>query len=252
MHGNWVKARDLIVDKRVPALDVAEAVPALEDAFVEKGEAAWASGNTAKWQKESIFGLTNRYIGMAGPGPDAYADALREFPLILLDDDGQELADFILVSPTKVVLLHAKALGSDGSDRSASVTAIQEVGRQVAASLGFFITSSPQIDDDRWQRGYTANKTTIPVPHGHSIRIFKNADRIKDDEIAGVVRAALRDRRIDKEVWLVAGRLLDIELARKRALEGTISNRTRQLMMYIDGLTTVCGRANARLRIFAH
>lgn len=40
-------------------------------------------------------------------------------------------------------------------------------------------------------------------------------------------RAALRDRRIDKEVWLVAGRLLDIEAARKRVLAGTISNRTR-------------------------
>ena len=151
-----------------------------------------------------------------------------------------------------MVLLHAKALGSHGSDSSASVTAIQEVGRQVAASLGFFITSSPQIDDDRWQRGYTANKTTIPVPPGHGIRVFRNAERVKDDEIAGVVRAALRDRRIDKEVWLVAGRLLDIEVARKRALEGTISNRTRQLIVYIDGLTTVCGRANARLRIFAH
>ena len=252
MHGNWVKTRDLVVDRRVPALDVAEAIPALKDAFVEKGEAMWASGDTAKWQKESIFGLTSRYIGMAGSGPDPYADALRGFPLILLDDDGQELADFILVSPTKVVLLHAKALGSDGSDGSASVTAIQEAGRQVAASLGFFITSSPQIGDDRWQRGYTANTTTIPVPPGHSIRIFRNVDRIKDNEIAGVVRAALRDRRIDKEVWLVAGRLLDIELARQRALAGTISNRTRQLIMYIDGLTTVCGRANARLRIFAH
>ncbi|MER9924433.1 DEAD/DEAH box helicase family protein [Mesorhizobium sp. M0048] len=252
MHGNWVKARDLVIDNRVPALDVAEAIPALEKTFVEKGEIAWAVGDTAKWEKESIFGLTSRYIGLAGPGPDAYADALREFPLILLDDDGQELADFILVSKTKVVLLHAKALGKDGSDNKASVTAIQEVGRQVAASLGFFITSSPQIEDDRWQRGYTANSTAIPVPKGGNIRIFKNADGIAENKIAPTVRAALRDRRINKEVWLVAGRLLDVERARNLALASTLSNRTRQLIMYIDSLTTVCSRANARLRIFAH
>ena len=252
MHGNWVKARDLVLDNRVPALDVAEAIPALEKTFVEKGEAAWAAGDTVKWEKESIFGLTSRYIGLTGPGPDAYADALREFPLILLDDDGQELADFILVSKTKVVLLHAKALGRDGTDNKASVTAIQEVGRQVAASLGFFITSSPQIEDNRWQRSYTANRMAIPLPIGGSIRIFKNADRIADDKIAPTVRAALRDRRINKEVWLVAGRLLDVERARKLALASTLSNRTRQLIMYVDSLTTVCSRANARLRIFAH
>jgi hypothetical protein len=51
--------------------------------------------------------------------------------------------------------------------------------------------------------------------------------------------------------WLVAGRLLDVELARRRALGADLNNRTRQLLMYIDSLTTSCGRANARLRIFA-
>lgn len=252
MHGKWAKAREIVSDRRVPALDVAVAVPALRDTFVEKGEAAWANGNVSKWQKESIFGLTAKYIGLTGPAPDDYAKALREFPLILLDDDGQEMADFILVSDSKVVLLHAKALGKDDGDESASVTAIQEVGRQVAASLGFFLTSSPQIENDRWQRAYTANKTTIPAPASGSIRIFRNTGGVAPADVADTVRAALRDRRIAKEVWLVAGRLLNIETARKRALANTLTNRTRQLLMYIDGLSTTCGRANARLRIFAH
>jgi hypothetical protein len=252
MHGKWVKAREIVSEGRVPALDSATAVPALTDTFVEKGEAAWAAGDEAKWQKESIFGLTRKYIDLTGAPPDAYAEALQEFPLILLDDDGQELADFILVSDKKVVLLHAKAVGKDEGDESASVTAIQEVGRQVAASLGFFLTSSPQIEDDRWQRDYTANKTKIPLPASGNIRVFRNSDGIADADLAERVRSALRDRRIAKEVWLVAGRLLNIKVAEERALASTLSNRTRQLIMYIDGLTTTCGRANARLRIFAH
>src|SRR5690606_3472457 len=107
MHGKWAKAREIVLDGRVPALDVAVAVPALSDAFVEKGEYAWANGDFTKWHKESIFGLTAKYIGLTGPAPDAYAEALQEFPLVLLDDDGQEMADFILVSDSKVVLLHA-------------------------------------------------------------------------------------------------------------------------------------------------
>ncbi len=252
MHGRWVKARDLVVDGRVPALDGAEIVPALADTFVEKGEVAWAAGDMALWQSTSIFGLTARYLNPATPGTDAYAQALQEFPLILLDDDGQEMADFILVSDHKVVLLHAKAIGSDKVGNGASVTAIQEVGRQVAASLGFFLTSSPQIDDDRWSRPYVANSTTIPAPLMGSIRIFRNLNGVANGDIASVVRAALRDRRINKEVWLVAGRLLDIDVARTRALSADLNNRTRQLLMYIDSLTTTCGRANARLRIFAH
>ena len=251
MHGKWVKARDLVVDNRVPALDVAEVVPALRDTYLEKGEAAWVANDVPTWERTSIFGLTSRYLNPATPGTDAYSVALQEFPLVLLDDDGQEMADFILVSDQKVVLLHAKALGSDEGGHSASVTAVQEVGRQVAASLGFFLTSSPQIADDRWSRPYVANKTSIPSPAAGSIRIFRNRDAVLEAGISEKVRAALRDRRINKEVWLVAGRLLDVELARRRALGADLNNRTRQLLMYIDSLTTSCGRANARLRIFA-
>ncbi len=233
-------------------LDVAEVVPALGDTYFEKGEAAWAANDMPTWEKTSIFGLTSRYLNPATPGTDAYAHGLREFPLVLLDDDGQEMADFILVSDQKIVLLHAKAIGSDKVGNGASVTAIQEVGRQVAASLGFFLTSSPQIDDDRWLRPYVANKTAIPTPLTGSIRVFRNLDAVPEADIAEKVRMALRDRRINKEVWLVAGRLLDIEVARDRALNAELNNRTRQLLMYIDSLTTTCGRANARLRIFAN
>jgi superfamily II DNA or RNA helicase len=252
MHGKWVKARDLVVDGRVPALDGAEIVPALKNTFIEKGEEAWAAGNMAKWQTTSIFGLTKRYLDAVAPGTDGYAAALHEFPLVLLDDDGQEMADFILVSEDKVALLHAKAIGSDKGGNGAGVTDIQEVGRQVAASLGFFLTSSPQIADDRWLRPYVANTTSVPPFGAEPVRVFRNRDNIAANAIAAKVRAALRDRRINKEVWLVAGRLIDIEVARTRALKGDLSNRTRQLLMYIDSLTTACGRANARLRIFAH
>ena len=162
MHGKWVKARDLVVDGRVPALDGSEVVAALRDTFLEKGEEAWAAGNITAWQTTSIFGLTKRYLDADTPTTDAYASALHEFPLVLLDDDGQEMADFILLSDDKVVLLHAKAIGSDKGGNGAGVTDIQEVGRQVAASLGFFLTSSPQIADDRWSRPYVANTTSIP------------------------------------------------------------------------------------------
>ena len=102
------------------------------------------------------------------------------------------MADFVLVSERSVVFLHAKAIGSDEPGNRASVTALQEVGRQVAASLGFFLTSSPQIDDDRWLRPYIANKTAIPSPATGSIRVFRNLNAVPESNIANKVRMALR------------------------------------------------------------
>ncbi|ANP89324.1 hypothetical protein [Rhizobium leguminosarum] len=64
----------------------------------------------------------------------------------------------------------------------------------------------------------TMRTDTVTAP----LRIFRNQQNIPADGIAANVRAALRDRRINKEVWLVAGRLIDIDVARDRALKGDL------------------------------
>lgn len=80
--------------------------------------------------------------------------------------------------------------------------------------------------------------------------MLRDQNSVVPADLAGVERSALRDGCINTEVWLVARRLLDIDLARTSALNPVINNRTRQLLMHIDILTTICGRANGRLRIY--
>jgi hypothetical protein len=66
------------------------------------------------------------------------------------------------------------------------------------------------------------------------------------------VRSALRNPSFQREVWIVAGRLIEIETTRDRARKKMLSNRDRQLLMFLESLSTACGRAGARLRIFGH
>ncbi|WP_296166659.1 DEAD/DEAH box helicase family protein [uncultured Brevundimonas sp.] len=243
MHGEWVKARDLVVDGVVMPLANAKSVPALKKTTVEKGEADWLK-KPAAWKASSIFGLTKHYLDRAPvAGADAYEEALVEFPLVLLDDDGSELCDFVLVSDTKVVLLHAKA-SAKGSKKS--VTALQEVGRQAVASLAFYSTPALSIDPDRWERSYTANKTKMT---GVS-RIFRNNAGIANADLSAHVRRAFVDPSRSREVWIVLGNLIDLAEVETAARSSPITYRVRQLLMFIDSLSTSCGRANAVLRIF--
>jgi len=245
MHGEWVKARDLVVDGVVMPLANAISVPALKKTIVEKGEADWLK-KPAAWKASSIFGLTKHYLDRTPEaGADAFEQALAEFPLVLLDDDGSEMCDFVLVSDAKVVLLHAKAAGSEkGSKRS--VTALQEVGRQAVASLAFYSTPALSIEPDRWERSYTANKTKMT---GVS-RIFRNNAGIAKADLSAHVRRALVDSSRSREVWIVLGNLIDLADVETAALSSPITYRVRQLLMFIDSLSTSCGRANAVLRIF--
>ncbi len=245
MHGEWVTARDLVVGGRVMPLINAVSVPALQKTIVEKGETDWLN-EAPSWKTGSIFGLTKQYLDRSpGDGADAYELALAEFPLVLLDDDGSEMCDFVLVSDTKVVLVHAKAAGSKKRSIK-SVTALQEVGRQAVASLAFYSNQALSIEPNRWTRSYTANKTPMP---GIS-RIFRNSAGIAEEDISNHVRQAFVDPSRSREVWIVLGNLIDLGNVERNALSSPIAYRVRQLLMFIDSLSTACGRANALLKIF--
>jgi hypothetical protein len=264
MNGEWVKTRDVVVGGQVYPLLCAVDVPSLKTAVTEKGEMKWADFRSlpasaarnaleAEWRQESVFGQTIELLSRPGPHSDDYGKALEEFPLVILDDDGSEIADFICVSDTKLVMLHAKA----NKDQSyAAVSKLQEVGRQANASLAFCSTAArvDGLKPDRWDRPYTANKTPMP---GFD-RVIRNADGLTKSEIDSAVRRAMLSPAVSREIWIVIGRLMDLPGLRALALAaakpgGTpLSTTQRQLLMYIDTLTTACGRANARLRIFSN
>jgi hypothetical protein len=123
------------------------------------------------------------------------------------------------------------------------------VGRQALASLAFCSTTSlpPKIAEKRWESEVQANAVKLK---GRK-RVFKNSAGLDIKQIEAAVAEAVTNRSWSREIWIVAARLIDLNYLAESVKRG-MTNRNWQLLMYIDGLATACGRGNARLRMFCH
>ncbi len=246
MQGEFHQSGDFVTtDGIVIPLEDTYAVPLLRETVSEKGEGFF--DDEVCWQARSVFGAFNRAC-RGGDTTDfgKLWEHLQHHHLVVLDDGGDEIADFIAVGDRRITLVHAKASKSIHHE---SITELQVVGRQVSASLAFCSSRArvESIADDRFDRKYIANDRTLDLS-----RVFRNSNNISDGMIARHIRLAMMNPAYQKEVWIVAGRLIDLEGVRKRAVARKLSNRQRQLLMFIESLRTTCGRANAKLRIFGH
>jgi hypothetical protein len=239
-------------DGTIGQLQNAVAVPILANIMTEKGEDLYGKDRSA-WMRESVFGLFKEMADhdVGRPVPPEWGDlgrATTRFDLIVCDDDGQEVGDFLAIDSSNrtAAIIHAKA----SSDlHKESVTALEVVGRQALASLAFCSTTSlpPKIAEKRWESEVQANKIKLTGLK----RVFKNLARLDIKQIETAVQEAVTNRSWSREIWIVAARLMDLNYL-AASVKGGMTNRNWQLLMYIDGLATACGRGNARLRIFCH
>ncbi|WP_315764245.1 DEAD/DEAH box helicase [Bradyrhizobium sp. SZCCHNR2009] len=253
-NGNFYEPQGfgLRPDGTIAQLQIATAVPVLANIATEKGENLYFPDRT-KWLRESQFGL---FKAMADhdpntPTPGEWGElgkATIRFDLIVCDDDGQEVGDFLAIDTNNRVaaIIHAKASSEPHVE---SITALEVVGRQALASLAFCSTTAlpPKIADKRWDGEVRANTLKLTGLR----RVFKNSSKLDIRQIELAVGEAMTNRSWSREIWIVAARLMDLEYLTRSVQKG-MSNRNWQLLMYVDSLATACGRGNARLRIFCH
>jgi len=236
-------------DNSVPLLDRVYRIPALDHMVSEKGENFF--GSRTVWKRESVFGLIKAICDASSPGEIAGGDRLftdlKTFDTIVCDDDGEEIGDFLAMDRAnkKVVLIHAK-VGKSGSGMS--VGALQEVGRQVLASLAFCsgVAREAKIKPGRWGTKVNANGTLLNLS-----RLFRNEPRAKVRQIESDVASALADRSWNREIWIVCGKLMSREKV-ERSIRASDANRTQQFLMFLESLITGCARANSTLRIYCN
>ena len=216
MYGDFLKAHDILgSDGSVLALESAQGVAPLRETETEKGETLF-DADPAAWAATSVFGLTKTYCERGGQGGDnVYEQALRDFDLVLLDDDSTEVGDFIAVGDRRLAIIHAKA-HRDLSE--GAVTKLEAVGRQAVASLAFCATAAQVqgIADDRWLRPTIFNGRNVNLS-----RVFRNARGLADGEIAPFVRAALTNPSFNREVWVVAGTCWTSKVFERAPRQGT-------------------------------
>jgi len=226
---------------RVPAgrfdlLRILESVPTLAGISSEKGAANSATG--AGWAQGSLFHLIDRL----GAGT-AMSGWLRDVDLLVCDDMGTEIADFIALDAAhaRVVALHAKAFPQP---RNVSASALHEISQQAVKNLAFFqpyVTTAPK-NLNSWNYSWNG-------PQG------KVSERIRRGGGTGTtawerIRAALRDPHYSREVWLVLGQGLS-----KAALDTARSQRRPppeaiQLLYSLQATWSSVSALGCRLRVF--
>ena len=254
-EGSFYKPRIrwVLEDGSKPILGHIFGSPSLGPVDSEKGENYFAP-NRQVWHRQSIFGVFSACCdglrAAAGIAEDDLTKAIEDIPIWLCDDDGQEVADFIGLDPSrkKFVLVHAK-VGSQGPrGRGFNVGGLQVVGRQALASLGFISLGrpSPVWTPERWRDDVQANAATLTGRN----RMFRYPPNMSVDDLNDALHSACRNSSYDKEIWIVGA-----QMARRETLEDGLDqnphqNRLRQFLMHWDAMQTACARANARLKFF--
>jgi hypothetical protein len=240
-------------DGSTPILDDVHTVKMLAEAKSEKGEGFFS--NPTRWRAESIFGAVDGICRTANrtalrAGWQELGLRLGAYPLVVCDDDAKEIADFIALDPEekRIAFVHAKA-NKEGTG-TYNVDSLQAVGRQATASLAFLARYAPVGNwrADRWPTDVRANKVFLTGRN----RIFKNTGALSAQQISDALAAACGNPTYDREVWIVAGNMVDRSAVADHILGDTMDNRLRQFLMHWDGLRTACARAGVRLLLFCH
>lgn len=237
-------------DGSIPLLDRVVRVEALDAITTEKGEKLYSRSRPA-WRRESIFGLIHSMCSADTSLGTEWAPLYKElqsFDTIVCDDDGKEIGDFLAISERtkRVALIHAKAAKKPSK---MSVQALQEVGRQALASLAFCsaVATEAKIAPGRWGTPVNANGTILT----RLSRVFRNESESTVPRLEELASRALANRSWNREIWIVAGRLMERSSVEK-AIRSSDSNQARQYLMYLESLITSCARANSNLRIFCN
>lgn len=211
--------------------------PFLEKNGHEKGKVC--KSDHSGWEVDSLFDLIHRR------GKATSFERIFGSPDILICDDmGTEVADFILSDNNRIVFIHAKGLGNDISYCSASK--LQDVCGQATKNiqyLSMFNGLQPK-HLNRWDLPWRGTKTK-----GY-VKSRKLMGTGKPEQLWDKIQTRIKDPLSNKEVWLVLGRML----SKKALLEGlkkdNPSPEAVQAAILLHGTMTNVNSIGAKLRIF--
>jgi len=212
-------------------------VKALAASTSEKGEKEKAK---TRWDRRSVFGLiTKRGAGSL---------LAREFgpqELLLCDDLGREVADFVCVNfaGRKIAFIH----GKHGKHHVVSASALHEVVAQALKNLGVLSRSATKPANlGRWNRQAFWPGTRIrrwsygasSLPTGDALW-----ERIRSD--------VLDHPHGQKEVWLMVGRTLEKDALLDQLADPAKRDAvTGQVVYLLSSLNSACSQIGVKLRVF--
>jgi hypothetical protein len=217
-------------------LRLIEGVPELGRIASEKGPDGSASG--AGWANSSAFA----FIDSCGAG-SSLGDEMQ-FDLLVCDDMGTEIADFIGLdsSSGRVVAIHAKAFSTV---KPLSAGALQEVSAQAVKNLGFLqpypYGRPPNLQ--RWSGPWRSRAGTV------TSRIRRGSGT--PTELWSRFRKALVDPQVTREVWIMMGQGPSQSRLRAESRKTQPKAEVIQMLFSLQATWGAVSSIGARLRVLS-
>jgi len=242
-HGHFYEPRlplwGNVPSDRFDLLTVFKKVADLSRMSSEKGETCRADGSG--WEEGSIFNL----IDTLGKGTALY-DELRGIDILVCDDLGTEIADFVAVDTVgkRVIFLHAKAVPTPAKR---SGTKLQDVCQQATKNLDplqpFSVTIPPNLE--RWSLPWALSdvgsvQRRIRMPEGES----------DPKALWDRIRQVIRDPSTSREVWLVLGQMFSLTEFESQRSKQRPAPEIVQILYLIKSTWSSVSSVGASLRIY--
>lgn len=195
------------------------------------------------WAPDSVFGLFVTAVENPEAAPVELTESTAGCDFLLCTDMGTEIADFIMATPERVALVHAKA--AKGSKLSAS--AFQEVCGQAVKNAHYLQPlANEQPPTSTW-----GNLWRSPHVKGTTRRLRTPDGPKSGSALWTNVRRRIVDPAVSREVWIVAGATLSkAELEKQASLKAPTRPEALQIFMLLMSTWSSVSQLGARLRIF--
>lgn len=212
------------------------------------------------WPRDAFFGLIDR-VGTRRLGRLQLSDhekkllpLFKNVELLVCDDMGTELADFIMVrsiAPNikRVVLIHCKALAPKEKTQ-VSASAMADVCSQAIKNIGEVNPFRPPAVDriHKWDQNWDGGSFGKVAP-----RIRKGPNN--SEKAWDLFRAAVEDPNTEREVWLFLGNMLSKDKFQERlkvTRRNARSQETMQALYELLSTLSVIQSMNARFLVFCN
>lgn len=240
--------------------------PCLSGFVSEKGRNG-TLGRQAGWESDSLFGLVDSLVQDSLPDECPPVDTelsnlFRDTQLLVCDDMGTELADFILLQEDPqgrrhIIFIHAKA---KAPDRRSFVSAaeLNDVCGQAIKNLAEMAQYQGTSVDrtDRWNRPWkmkNEDNWTVSNRIRKAPRHPEETDLTAGAQAWALAREYIEDPLCEREVWLLTSNILSYKALQERVTaETSPSLETVQAVYCIYSTMTAAASSNTRLYLICN
>ncbi len=212
----------------------------------EKGSKAFYDVHDDTWDPDSLFGIISN-LGKATAVSDHFGDP----DIIICDDVGTEIADFIYCDTKipKVVFIHAKA-ASDTSVHKCSTSKLHDVCGQATKNLGYLamFNDHPPSKLNSWQKTWEAKVNGGDGKVNN--RIVKAPKKMSPNSIWKQVRECINNPQVEKEVWLFLGNIMSQEHFEKELSKNKPMPNVIQAAYLLHATMSDAASVGAKLKVF--